>query len=83
MPAPTLIELTEEERTKYLRLCRSGKTSVRLKERLSVVLLADEGLTNLKITELVPMNAHTVASAHPRRGEFRAGHARPADGLPG
>lgn len=61
MPAPTLIELTEEERNEFHRLCRSGKTPVRLKERLSVVLLADEGLTNTEIAELVPMNAHTVS----------------------
>lgn len=41
-------------------MCRSGKTPVRIKERLSVVLLADEGLTNGEIAEHVPMNAMTV-----------------------
>jgi len=60
MPASTVIELTEQERKEYQRLCRSGKTPVRLKERLSVVLLADEGLTNTEIAELVPMNSHSV-----------------------
>jgi len=60
MPAPTIIELTEQERNEFHRLCRSGKTSVRIKERLSVVLLADEGLTNTEIAELAPMNAHSV-----------------------
>jgi transposase len=60
MPASTIIELTEQERNEFQRLCRSGKTSVRIKERLSVVLLADEGLTNTEIAELAPMNAHSV-----------------------
>jgi len=61
MPAPTIIELTEQERQEFHRLCRSGKTPVRLKERLSIVLLADEGLTNVEIAQFVPMNSHSVA----------------------
>ena len=69
MPATTLIELTDQERVKYQQLCRSGKTPVRIKERLSVVLLADEGLTNGEIAELVPMNSHTVGRWRNRYSE--------------
>jgi len=43
MAAPNVVELSDEQRKEFYRLCRSGKTSVRLKERLSIVLLADEG----------------------------------------
>ena len=60
MPASTLIELTEQEREEFHRLCRSGKTPVRLKERLSIVLLADEGLTNTEIAQKIPISAPTI-----------------------
>lgn len=60
MPTPTEVDLSEEERHEYHRLCRSGKTPVRLKERLSIVLLADQGLTNTEIAKLVSLNAMTV-----------------------
>ena len=58
MGAPVPIVLSRKERTEYERLCRSGKTSVRLKERLSIVLLADTGLTNGEISERLPISAH-------------------------
>jgi len=61
MPAPTLIELTDEQRNEYQCLCRSGKTEVRLKLRLSIVLLADEGLTNTEIAESLSISAPTVS----------------------
>lgn len=61
MPAPTLISLASEERTTYQQLCRSGKTPARIKERLSIVLLADEGLTNEEIAKLLPFSIHKVA----------------------
>ncbi|MEC8809840.1 MAG: helix-turn-helix domain-containing protein [Pseudomonadota bacterium] len=51
MPAPVAIALTDEEREEFRRRCRSGKTQARLKERLSIVLLADEGLSNNEIAE--------------------------------
>ncbi len=60
MPASTLIELTEQEREEFHRLCRSGKTPVRLKERLSIVLLADEGLTNTEIAQQIPISKPTI-----------------------
>lgn len=60
MPAPTLIELTDEQREEFHRRCRSGKTSVRVRERLSIILLADEGLTNSEIAEHLPLGAQTI-----------------------
>ena len=60
MPAPTLVNLTDEERIEFHRLCRSGKTSVRVKQRLSIVLLADEGLSNTEIAQHVPLNQMTI-----------------------
>lgn len=60
MPAPTVIELSDAQRREYRRLSRSGKTTVRLKQRLSIVLLADEGLTNSEIAAHVPLNPMTI-----------------------
>ena len=60
MAAPNVVELSDEQREEFYCLCRSGKTSVRLKERLSIVLLADEGLSNVEIAEHVRLNAHSV-----------------------
>lgn len=61
MPAPVAIALTDEERKEFNRICRSGKTSARLKERLSIILLADEGLSNGEIAERLPFSAHKIA----------------------
>lgn len=61
MPAPTLIELTDEQRNEYRRMCRSGKTEFRLKQRLSIVLLSDEGLNNTEIAEAISISAPTVS----------------------
>ena len=61
MPASLLIELSDDERSEFHRLCRSSKTAARLKERLSIVLLADEGLTNQEIAEHMPVSAHKAA----------------------
>ncbi|ASJ73489.1 IS630 family transposase [Granulosicoccus antarcticus] len=69
MPAPIFIEITEVEREEFHRLCRSGKTPVRLKERLSIVLLADEGLTNTEIAEHVPLSAHAIGRWRKRFSE--------------
>ena len=56
MPAPLIIDLSENERSHFKRLCRSGKTPTRLKERLSIILLADEGRTNQEIAQLLPVS---------------------------
>lgn len=61
MPAPVVIVLTDEERQEFHRCCRSGKTPARLKERLSIVLLADEGFTNIEISEQLPFSVHKIA----------------------
>ena len=60
MPTSIPIELTDEQRKEYHRLCRSGKTSIRLKQRLSIVLLADEGLTNTEISQHVDLSRNAV-----------------------
>lgn len=69
MPAPILINLSDEERTEFSRLTRSGKTSVQLKERLSIVLLADEGLTTTEIAELLPLSVPTIGMWRKRFSE--------------
>lgn len=61
MPAPVIIELTEEQRNEFHRCCRSGKTPRRLKERLSIVLLADEGLSNYEICKRLPFSIPKIA----------------------
>ncbi len=58
MGAPVSIILQPDQRREYERLCRSGKTSVRLKERLSIVLLAADGLNNGEIADQFPVSAH-------------------------
>lgn len=58
MGAPAAVVLSSEEREEYERLCRSGMTSARLKERLTIILLADEGLNNGEIAKRLPVSAH-------------------------
>jgi len=69
MPSSIQIDLTEQEREEFHRQCRSGKTTVQMKERLSIVLLADEGLSNVEIAEQLPMQAHTVGRWRKRFSE--------------
>lgn len=69
MPASIVIELTDQEREEYRRRCSSRKTSVRMRERLSIVLLADEGLTNTEIAEHIPLSAHAVGRWRKRFSE--------------
>ncbi|WP_444917102.1 hypothetical protein [Microbulbifer sp. JMSA003] len=61
MSAPVTIALTDEERKEFQRLCRSGKTPAGIKERLSIVLLGDEDLSNREITERLPFSDHEIA----------------------
>lgn len=61
MPASLLVELSDDERKDFRRRCRSGKTAARVKERLSIILLADEGLTNQEIAEHMPVSAHKAS----------------------
>lgn len=70
MPAPVLISLSEDERMEFHRRCRSGKTPARIKERLSIVLLADEGLSNGEISKCVPVSAHKIGRWRNRFAEL-------------
>lgn len=70
MPAPVVIALSEEERREFERRCRSGKTPARLKERLSIVLLADQGLTNSEISERLPFSLIKIARWRNRFAEL-------------
>jgi len=70
MPAPVIISLTDEQRVEFERRCRSGKTPARIKERLSIVLLANEGLTNEEIIKTLPFGIHKVARWRNRFAEF-------------
>lgn len=69
MGAPKTIVLTAEDQSRYEAMCRSGKTSVRLKERLSIVLLANEGLTNGEISQCTSMSAHKIGRWRNRYAE--------------
>ena len=60
MGAPVPIVLSREERRNYEQMTRSGKTSVRLKERLTIILLANEGLNNGEISERMPISSLKV-----------------------
>ena len=60
MGAPVSIVLSPKDRKRYEQLSRSGKTPVRLQERLRMVLLADAGLTNGEIAERLSVSAHKV-----------------------
>ena len=69
MGAPVSIVLQHSERKKYEQLCRSGKTPVRLKERLTIILLADDGLNNGEIAEHMSISAQMVGRWRNRYAE--------------
>lgn len=69
MHQAALITLSKDERVEFHRLCRSGKTPARIKERLSIVLLADEGLTNLEISKSVPVSVQKISRWRTRFAE--------------
>ena len=69
MGAPVSIVLQRSERKKYEQLCRSGKTAVQLKERLTIVLLADDGLNNGEIAKRMSVSAHMVGRWRKRFAE--------------
>ena len=69
MGAPIQISLEPEQRKEYERLFRSGKTSVRLKKRLHIVLLASEGLNNGQIAERLSISAHMAGRWRKRFAE--------------
>ena len=55
------IDLTDEQKSELNRLSRSGRTSVRLAQRASIVLLAAEGLQNKAIAEQLGIGRVQVA----------------------
>lgn len=69
MGAPIPIVLQAEEREEYQRVCRSGKTSVRVKDRLAIVLLAADGLNNGEIAQQLSISAHTAGRWRKRFAE--------------
>ena len=54
------IKLSQEDYEKLARMGRSGKTSVRMVQRLGIVLLASEGKTNLEISKQLGLAQLTV-----------------------
>lgn len=68
--APEIV-LTEDERTKLLKLTSSRLTSVRLSQRAQIVLLAAEGLQNLQIAEHLGIGRIQVARWRRRYGQRR------------
>jgi len=69
-----VIELSEEEKKKLLRLSRARSSALRLQERAKIVLLADEGLENREIAERLEMDKNKVGRWRKRYAEM---------GLPG
>jgi transposase len=55
------IELTDEQERELTRLSRSGRTSVRLAHRASIVLLAAQGLQNKEIAQRLGIGRVQVA----------------------
>ena len=70
MHQAVLITLSEDERVEFHRLCRSGRTPARIKERLSIVLLADDGLTNVEISKHIPVSVHKISRWRTRFAEL-------------
>src|SRR5512145_2763199 len=58
--APSIV-LTDEQKSELTRLSRSGRTSVRLAQRASIVLLAAQGLQNKEIAEQLGIGRVQVA----------------------
>ncbi len=69
MGAPVSIVLQSNEQKKYERLCRSGKTPVRLRQRLTIVLLANDGLNNGAIAQELSISAHMAGRWRKRFAE--------------
>jgi len=69
MGAPVAIDLPATEQQEYERLCRSGKTPVRLRERLTIVLLANDGMNNGEIAQQLSISAHMAGRWRKRFAE--------------
>lgn len=61
MRVASAIELSDEQRTKLLKLVHSQKASVRLVRRCSIVLLAHDGYDNITIADMLDTGRIQVA----------------------
>jgi len=69
MRIASAINLSEEEYNKFNKLLRSGKTSVRLLERLKIILLAHEGKNNQTIAKELGIGKNKVGRWRSRYAE--------------
>ena len=60
------IELDDKQRERLVKLAHSNTTEVRLARRVSIVLLAADGLDNCKIAELVGVGRIQVGRGRER-----------------
>ena len=74
MPSAVEIRLTTSERTELENICHSTDTAEQIRERLKIILLADDGLTNEEISRRLPCGAHKAARWRKRYATY---------GLPG
>lgn len=80
-----IVDLTDEERTELKKLLRGGKAGVRRLYRARVLLLADEGATDLVIAAALHLGKSTVERTRKRfveGGVERALTDRPRPGKP-
>jgi transposase len=70
-----IVDLTEEERTFLLKFIKSGKHSARKINRARILLLADEGRTDLEIAEALHTSIPTVQRTRQRFVEGNLEHA--------
>src|SRR5688572_27541901 len=61
MRVATPIELSDSERAQLVSLSRSQKTSVRLAQRANILLLAADGMQNLRIASQLGMSRFKVS----------------------
>ena len=68
------INLSEEEHNKFTKLLHSGKTPVRLLDRIRIVLLAHEGKDNQTIADELEISKNKVGRWRNRyaEGGFKA-----------
>jgi transposase len=65
----TLVELTGEQRAELERIVRASTSEQRLVKRARVALLAEKGLTNEQVAQLVGLSAHKVGKWRRRVAE--------------
>ena len=78
-----LVDLTEEERTSLLNFIKSGTASARKLNRAHILLLADEGKTDLEIAEALHTGSATAQRIRKRFVEGNLERALNEDPRPG